>query len=114
MKFYSYKFECVECNKTFTEFRADIRKVSRKKCSACKTQHKVVEFGGEDGQGCGSCIHYSAYRDDSFATPYWGKCGLNHALKNDDEYNVCGQYPGLVGYEDTCDDYEGPIGDRLE
>jgi len=109
MQFYSHKNECIECGKSFTEFRSSSSPPRRKKCPSCnsnKRKGKVFSLEGEEGRRCKDCVNFKKWSGVKLSEPYYGRCGLGYTPDDEDEFALNGELYGLVYIEDVCDDFQ--------
>ena len=107
---YTYKHECPECGVNFSGKYLKPYKTPRikKTCPECRDKREapVLDLGGLKGaNSCGQCSHFKESRMG------WGKCGLNRALDNEEEYTLTWAIDNL-SCQISFDEHEG-YGDDL-
>jgi DNA-directed RNA polymerase subunit RPC12/RpoP len=102
MIFYSYKIECTECGKNFTEFRTEVKNGRRKRCPSCKSVGSPVRTDGEAGKQCGDCVNFKPYSDKLTRSQWWGTCSLGNVSPEESDMSLDGEEYGLVYFEEVC------------
>lgn len=112
---YEYKFTCSACGKRFNELRRVQyrRPHSKKACDDCrrakisvKSENPVIELGGDEDRGCGTCVWFRAYTDEEgWSTSRWGHCLKGYTSDDGAAVNE-DSVLGIVYFLDLCHEFK--------